>query len=176
MNGRNPLVKLLLALPLGAVLSTGLAAATPMENSGPLATTPATTQVDLNSESVIEDDVALLANRKVRIKATRFVGIPFLVPRTNKIIVDVNPTLSARKSYKVVLKVKNDGTWQRCAVKYTRNREVWEGFLTGAKPNEVVVFRACRNKATRKYRVSVPAQHGFARTVVTPKNLLPNQE
>jgi hypothetical protein len=168
MNARNPLVRLLLALSLGALLLVGLAPGAPMQTSDPLAATPATTEVESAADVVIEDDVLLVATRKrhVRIKAWRYYGLPFLGP-LRFISVDVNPTLRGSRSYKVILKVKHQGTWKRCAKARTTNRHWFDAATIGKAPHEMVFFDACKNKAPRKYRVIVPAQHGFLRTVTT---------
>lgn len=168
MNARNPLVQLLLALSLGALLLVGLAPGTPTQTSDPLAATPATTEVEYAADDVIEDDVVLVATRSrhVRIKAWRHYGIPFIGP-LRFISVDVNPTLRGSRSYKVILKVKHHGTWSRCAKARTTNRNWFDAATIGKAPHEMVFFDACKNKAPRKYRVIVPAQHGFLRTVKT---------
>lgn len=118
---------------------------------------------------IIDDDVVLVAtrNRHVKIKALRWYGIPFWGP-FNAITVDVNPTLKGKQSYKVVLKVKQNGEWIRCAAKHSRNEKGMPIATIGKAPHEWVVFnRPCNNKRAHKYRVIVRAQHGFLRTVKT---------
>lgn len=174
MKARNPLVLLFLALSLGALLLAGLAVDTPMDTSDPLASTPAPTQVEPDRDDVAEDDVVLVAKKKrhVRIKALRWYVVP-MMHEFNAITVDVNPTLKGKQSYKVVLKVKHNGEWIRCATKRTRNVKQGIPVATiGKAPHEWVVFnKPCLNKAAKKYRVIVPAQHGFLRTVKTVQPL-----
>lgn len=168
MNARHPLARLLVALSLGALLLVGLAPGTPLQTSGPLAATPATAEVQMAADDAIEDDVLLVATnrRHVRVKAVRYYGLPFVGP-LRFISVDVNPTLRGSRSYKVILKVRHHGTWTRCAKARTTNRDWFDAATIGKAPHEMVFFDACRNKAARKYRVIVPAQHGFLRTVTT---------
>jgi hypothetical protein len=158
MLSRTRATKPLLALSLGALLLTGLA---------PLTAGDAT------------DEVAMVAQerRHTRIEAVR--------DRwehrgdADAIYVDVNPTLPGQKFYRVVVKVKHDGRWTRCAPEpyFVHRGRVGRTFnmmdpehARGRAPHEVTVFEACKHKANGKYRVIVPAQHGFARTVVKPHN------
>jgi hypothetical protein len=173
MKALNPVARLVLALSLGALLLAGLAPGTPMQTSDPPAATLAATEVEPAADDVSEDDVALIATRRrhVKIKALRWYGIPFF-GRFNAITVDVNPTLKGEKSYKVVLKVRHNGTWTRCATKRTKNAQGIPIATIGKAPHEWVAFHnPCKNKAPWKYRVIVPAQHGFLRTVKTVQPL-----
>ncbi len=86
------------------------------------------------------------------------------------ISVDVNPTLSGRKSYKVKLQVKRGGKWVTCAVQRTRNvRDTFDFAVRGRKPHEFTMFHvgSCPGKVKKvsKYRIVLKAQHGYERTV-----------
>ena len=169
MKARNPFVGLFLALSLGALLLAGLAVDTPPGSPEPLAARTASTEMESAADVIIDDDVVLITRKKrhVKIKALRWYGIPFMGP-FNAITVDVNPTLKGKKSYKVVLKVKQNGEWIRCATTRTRNEQGMPIATIGKAPHEWVVFnRPCKNKRAHKYRVIVRAQHGFLRTVKT---------
>lgn len=166
MKARNRLVRLLLALSLGALLLAGLTVGTPSDTVDSAPT--ATTQVEEGVDAAVEDDVLLVATKKrhVRIRALRWYGIPFWGP-AHFISVDVNPTLRGRRSYTVILKVKHKGEWIRCAKGRTTNRDFFDVATIGKAPHEMVFFDACKKKAPKKYRVIVRAQHGFLRTVTT---------
>ena len=156
---KNSLTKPALALSMGAMLLTGVGA---MPNAiGP-------TPEAIAAVSAV-DQTAPSAARHVRALAVRYRGMPFIGP-ANIITVDVNPTLPGRQRYRVVLKVKDNGEWVRCAVKRTRNRDWIARFTLGRAPHEMVFFEPCMDKATRKYKVVIPAQHGFLRTVIYPVN------
>jgi hypothetical protein len=159
---RSSLTKPALGLSMAAMLFTGVGAI-PSASSGP----PAESAAGVATNAV--DQAAPSAARHVRALAVRYRGIPFLGP-ANVISVDVNPTLPGTQRYRVVLKVKEDGEWVRCAVKRTRNRAWDPRFTYGRAPHEMVFFDACKDKATRQYKVVIPAQHGFLRTVVWPVN------
>ena len=98
------------------------------------------------------------------------------------IAADINPTLPGNKSYKVVLKVRHRGEWVRCGAKRTRNVMVEEfvpeqaWFTRGRRPHEAAVFAdlygpfdtiKCPGnpKSAKKYRIVLPKQHGFERTI-----------
>ena len=166
MKARSHLVRLLLALSLGALLLAGLTVGTPIDAAEPPPT--AATQVEADTDAVVEDDVLFVATkqRHVRIRALRWYGIPFWGP-AHFITVDVNPTLRGRKSYTVILKVRHKGEWIRCAKGRTTNRDFFPVATIGKAPHEMVFFDACKKKAPKKYRVIVRAQHGFLRTVTT---------
>lgn len=149
MMRRNPLLSMLLTIALAALVLVVAPSATGTDSSS---ATTTTTQTE----------------RHVRIKALRMYAIPF-IGEFNRITVDVNPTLPATQSYRVVLKVRDHGEWVRCAVHRTHNSSYdWVGTI-GSVPHEVTGFRPCLNKHADKYRVIVPAQHGFLRTVVVPE-------
>jgi hypothetical protein len=54
-------------------------------------------------------------------------------------------------------------------VQRTANRDFGRDPSIGRNPDEMALFIACRHKANKKYKVIVRAQHGFARTVATPR-------
>lgn len=159
MMRKNSLTKPALALSMGAMLLTGMGAMPSASGSPP----------EVLAAASAVDQAAPSAARHVRALAVRYRGLPFIGP-VNFITVDVNPTLPGTQRYRVVLKVKDNGEWVRCAVKRTRNREWFSEFTYGRAPHEMVFFDACMNKATRKYKVVIPAQHGFLRTVIYPVN------
>ncbi len=162
MRRRHPLTSLLVALSMGALLLAGLAVLpTPSAQDTPMSFDGIGVEA---GRVVLDDDIELLAARHTRIKATRLQAWSWDV-----VFADVNPTLPGRKSYKVVLRVKHNGTWHRCGVTRTVNRNMGRDLSIGRNPDEIAMFAACRHKANRKYRVIVPAQHGFARTVVNPQ-------
>ncbi len=167
---------LLVPLSLGSLLLTGLA---PLPT---VAQAPMTVAVPSTAEQVsgdVTDEVVLLAHKRrhTRIEAVR--------DRwehrggADAIYVDVNPTLAGQKFYRVVVKVKHDGRWTRCAPEpHYKHRDrvgrtcnvMSAEHARGRAPHELTVFTACKHKGNGKYRVIVPAQHGFARTVVHPHN------
>jgi hypothetical protein len=174
MLSRTRATGLLLPLSLGSLLLTGLA---PL----PTVVAPTTVAVPSASEQVsgVTDEVVMLAHKRrhTRIEAVRdrweHQG------GADAIYVDVNPTLPGQKFYRVVVKVKHDGRWTRCAPEphYTHRNRVGRTYnvmsaehARGRAPHELTVFQACKHKGNSKYRVIVPAQHGFARTVVHPHN------
>jgi hypothetical protein len=95
--------------------------------------------------------------------------------------VDVNPTLKAGKSYKVVLKAQYKDGWVRCQASRTRKtdaKKVGDFKLKGKAPHEYTHFmpmnqlpkakqKTCRLKDGRVYKVVVPAQHGLKKGVDT---------
>ena len=162
MRTRNPLTSLLVAVSMGALLLAGLAVLpTPSAQGMPMSFDGIGVEAD---RVALDDEIEFPAARHTRIKATRFQAMSW-----DMIFADVNPTLPGRKSYKVVLKVKHEGSWHRCGVKRTVSRNMDRDLSIGRNPDEIAMFGACRHKANKKYRVIVPAQHGFARTVVTPQ-------
>lgn len=167
MRTRSPFVSLLLALVtvglLFATLSVPDEGALVPEASSP----PVATQVDPAGEQVLEDDIVLAWRRRpghVGIKARYHAFYQVLQA-------DINPTLPGSKSYRVVLKVKHQGKWRRCAATRTENINYHYYFTRGRLPHEVAFFfpvnELCPGppKAAKKYRVVVPAQHGFERTI-----------
>ena len=162
MRRRSPLASLLLAVSIWALLLAGLAVMpAPGRSESPMSLDDISAEAD---GAVLDDEIELSAARHTRVKATRFQAFSWDV-----IFVDVNPTLPGKQSYKVVLKVRHQGRWQRCAVTRTENRDFGRSLSIGANPDEIAAFIACRHKANKKYKVIVPAQHGFARTVATPR-------
>ncbi len=162
MRRRSPVASLLMAVSIWALLLAGVAVL-PAPGLGEPPMSLDDISVDAGG-TVLDDEVDLRAARHTRVKATRFQAFSWDV-----IFVDVNPTLPGNKSYKVVLKVKHQGTWQRCAVTRTVNRDFGKLLSIGRNPDEIAMFGACRHKANNKYKVIVRAQHGFARTVATPR-------
>ena len=162
MRRRSPLASLLLAVSIWALLLAGLAVMpAPSQGESPISLD------DISAESdgaVLDDEIELSAARHTRVKATRFQAFSWDV-----IVVDVNPTLAGQKSYTVVLKVRHQGTWQTCGVQRTVNRDFGRDLSIGRNTDEIAMFIACRHKANRNYKVIVRAQHGFARTVATPR-------
>ncbi len=155
---RSKATRLLLALSLGALLLTGLAPLTAGE---------------------VTDEVAVVAPERRHTRVTAVRDRWEHRGGADAIYVDVNPTLPGMKYYRVVVKVRHQGRWVRCAPEphFTHRSKVGRTFnimnaehVRGRAPHEVSVFRACKHKANAKYRVIVAAQHGFARTVVRPHN------
>lgn len=161
MNARSPLVRLLLALSLGALLLAGLTPGTSAESSDSLAATPASGQVEPVTDRVVEDDVLLVARRQVRIDAMRINWAG-----GQAVWVHVSPRLPGRQHYRVTMKVRHQGRWVICepGARFRVNDRVARTFGVPGENSEYVRFRACKNKGARKYKVIVPAQHGFART------------
>jgi hypothetical protein len=164
MNARNPLVTLLLALSLGALLLAGLTTGASSESSDSLAAAPASGQAEPATDDVVEDDVILVATRQVRIDATR-IRMPSLAG-INAVFAEVYPKLPGKSHYRVKMKVKHQGRWVICKPygRYRVNNKVARTFQYPDEDYEYVVFGACKNKGARKYKIIVPAQHGFART------------
>lgn len=164
MNARNPLVRLLLALSLGALLLAGLTTGASSDSSASLAAAPASGQAEPATADVVEDDVILVARRQVRIDATRFRAA--FGGGMNAVWVHVSPYLPGRQHYRVKMKVRHQGRWVICKPygDFRVNNRVARTWGDPKNRAEIVLFGACKNKGARKYKVIVPAQHGFART------------
>ena len=158
MLSRSKATRLLLALSLGALLLAGLTTSTAVEAA---------------------DQTAVVAHERRHTRITAVRDHWGHRGGADAIYVDVNPSLPGMKYYRVVVKVRHHGEWVRCAPEphFRHRNKVGRTFnimsaqhVRGRAPHEVAVFRACKHKANAKYRVIVPAQHGFARTVVRPHN------
>lgn len=181
MRSQRLLVTILMAFSLAALLLGGLVLG-PTQNGTDVVAEPEPTGLTSDStQAAARDDVVLLGLRRPGhegIKARK----TWVVLGGHVIGVDVNPTLPGNQSYKVVLKVRHQGRWVRCGAMRTRNVMVegyvpeYAWFTRGRRPHEAAIFAdlygpfdtvKCPGppKAARKYRIVLPAQHGFERTI-----------
>lgn len=159
MNGHSSAIRMLLATALGAVLLIGLFE--PVPESGSL-------DVAL-ADDVAADEIVLAASaqKHTRIKAGKVPGLPW-------VIVDVNPTLRGKRTYRVVLKTLHQGDWVRCTARRTERSHISPilglDFGTGRALHQYAELNTstCPGRASKpasKYRVVVRPAYGFARTV-----------
>lgn len=152
MRRRRLLVTLLAAFSMAAMLLGGLAALPPQTTSDVFALPePDVTVLESEDETSV-DEVVLVARRRKSVRFTMRAAFDFFV------WVNINPNLTGNKSYKARCQYKHKGDWRLSpGMGVQRTRGKAEIMYCGAGD--------FRTRATRKYRVVVPAQHGFQRTV-----------
>lgn len=180
MRTNRLLVTLLAAFSMAAMLLSGLLVLSP--RLGDEVAAPETTgQLVETSQAISVDEVLLLGRRRPGHEGIK-ARMGWFVLGGTVIAADINPTLPGNRSYKVVLKVKHQGDWVRCGAMRTRNVMVEEyvpelaWFTRGPRPHEAAVFAdlygpfdtiKCPGnpKGAKKYRIVLPKQHGFERTI-----------
>lgn len=180
MRGHRLVVTLLAAFSMAAMLLSGLLVLPPRSGDEVAAPDSAGQPVE-TSQAVSEEDLVLLGRRRPGHEGIK-ARMGWFVLGGTVIAADINPTLAGNRSYKVVLKVKHQGEWVRCGAMRTRNVMVEEyvpelaWFTRGPRPHEAAIFAdlygpfdtiKCPGnpKGAKKYRIVLPKQHGFERTI-----------
>lgn len=162
MLGTRTVASGLLAAAMGASLPA--VASPPASSLGPSVHPGAVATRVVDSASPGAIALIPAAARRTSVRAVRVRGFGFDV-----VVVDVNPTLR-RKSYRVKLQIRRNGQSETCVRARTHNNRESGYPRTGRKPHDVAYIGVCGDKATKRYRIVVPAQHGFRRTVVPITN------